>query len=343
MEEIDYQGLEDIVKDKQEVAIFIHGDPDGIGSGLGVQVVLKERFGIKSEIFCPGLISFPQNKSLVNLAGIDLIPVDSFDPEKYQNNVVLVDCVKNDLVENPLVVIDHHEHEKEEEVKAQFKHIDKKVGACVTIVLKMLSHYQIKLDNHKKIVLAMAYGIKSDTENFGPDSTEEDLDAFRSLYPLIAKDLLWTIEHPPKTAASFNVLASAIKNKEIKDGYLIAGVGIVTESNAIPEAAVSLLTHRNVETTIIYGIFKGHLKVRLRTKDPTENVRERVEIMFGREFAGGHRTAAGADIPLYHDYLIPSEGDSFEYTDKLWTPVNDKTLSKIHRAIKTENGEEKPN
>lgn len=338
MEEIDYPGLEAVLDGKQEAAIVLHSDPDpdAIGSGLGKQLLLKERFGIKSEIFYSGQISHPENKSLVELVGIKLNHIDSFDKEKYQGNVVLVDCARSDLVENPLVVIDHHEHEKEEEVKAQFKHIDKKVGACVTIVINMLSHYEVELDKqkHRHIITALAHGFRADTNKFLKNTSQEDLAAYSSLHPLIDYEALRKIEHPPKSLITYKTWANAINNWEDKNSYLISGVGITTEGDAIPIAADDLLERQGINTTIIYGIVDDCVRSSLRTTDQTVNTRELAEIIFGKEFAGGHSTAAGAKVPLRHygDLLELEENEVYDVISKL-------TLTRFYKAIKTKKDE----
>jgi nanoRNase/pAp phosphatase (c-di-AMP/oligoRNAs hydrolase) len=329
-----YEKLEEILKDKKEVAILTHAnpDPDSIGSALGIQLLFTEQFDIKSEIFYPGQISHDENKSLVHLAGIEIKHIDSFDKEKYQNNVAIIDSSKSKLIENPLIVIDHHDFTEEKEIRAKFKYINKKIGACVTLVLELLSHYEIKLDEkkHKKMITAMVHGLKSDTQNFGPKSNHADVDSFSYLYNLTDLQLLWKIEHPSITPATLETLANAIKNKEVENNYLLSGVGVFTESDSVGTAADYLLIHSGIETTIIYGIVDSCLKASLRTTDQTVNVRELAEKIFGEEYAGGHTTMAGANRPLYY---------SPELEDEMWGIVTKTTSDNFYKAIKTKKEE----
>ena len=342
MEKFNDKKLEEILKDVKEVGILAHynPDPDCISSTLGIQLWLEKQFGIKSEIFYDGQINDPENKSLVNLTAIELNHIDSFDKEKYKNDVILVDFAKSDLVENPLIVIDHHDPGKNK-IKAQFKYI-KEVGACITLVLDLFSHYEIKLDKqkHHHIITAMAHGLRSDTNKLLIDVTQEDLDAYLSLHHLIDYDTLIKIEHPPKKPSTIEVMSKAMRkeNQVIKDNYLISGVGIVEESDGIFRAADFLVDRQGINTTIIYGVVDGKIIASVRAKDPSSiTAPELAKAIFGDEYAGGRGksiTKAGARVPI--DYFKSKPDDSSDYKDHLWRTVKERTMDNFYKAIKTE-------
>ncbi|MBR9683262.1 bifunctional oligoribonuclease/PAP phosphatase NrnA [Candidatus Woesearchaeota archaeon] len=334
MAEINYTKLEEILEGKKELAIFTHThpDPDSIGSALGMQLLLEEQFGIKSDIYYPGRISNPENKSLVNLNNIELNLIESFDPKKY-HGVILVDTARSELVPKPLVIVDHHKLEKNR-VKAHLKYI-RPVGACVTLVLKLLSHYKIELDKqkHEHIITAMAHGIRSDTGKFTLNVGTEDVLAYAALHESINYELLRKIENPLKTSAMTDALANAIKDREVKNSYLISGTGIVEESDAIPLAADYLLDMEGIETTIIYGVADNRIRCSIRTKNSNVNATELAQAIFSETLAGGKITSAGADVPL--DFFNEPECE-----DELYSLVKKIIRKKVFRAIKIKEDED---
>lgn len=340
MSKINYKKLEEILKGKKKLAILTHSspDPDAIGSALGMQLLLEKHFKINGEIYYDGRINHPENKSLINLTTIELNLIDSFEQEKYKNDVILVDTAKHNLVENPLIVIDHHDPEKNK-IKAQFKHIDKGKKACVTIVKELLDHYNIKLDkkDHERIIIAMAHGIRSDTGGFSPLRTsKEEYLVYLDLYDLIDHKLLDQIISSSKTWPILDPFAEAIKQRKlVEGGYLISGVGVVKEGGAIASAADKLVGTSGIETAIIYGIIDEEFVIAsVRAVPSSVHASELAQDIFGKKYAGGHRDSAGAKVPLtyFGDVLELEEDEAYEVISRI-------IVAKFYKAIKTEKNE----
>lgn len=372
MSNINYKKLEEILKDKKEIAILMHvdPDPDAIGSALGVQLLLEEHFKIQSEIFYPGEINRPENKSLAKKLSkleVGLIDIDDSSDqekkskksklEKYENDVILVDTAESDLVKNPLIVIDHHKLEKSK-IKAQFKYINK-VGACVTLVYNLLEHYQIKLDKekHESIITAMHHGLRSDTNKVTLNMTDEDKHVDSSLHNLVTYKELREVEDPSQTAVTMDVQTAAYLNKEIKGSYAISYVGLVKASDAIPPAADYLLKLSGIETSIVFGIFDDgideYIKGSIRTKDGSQDDPDKLaKDIFGPK-AGGKDNAAGCYVRLglkkyekeNEQPTLVSLGilDLVGVREKRYELVKEAILEKIYEAIKTDKNEKRNN
>src|SRR5271157_1970648 len=92
----------------------VHPDPDSLGSMMGLAHLVETCLGKRTRLTRDGLISRAENKAMVDLLDIELIPIDKLTWHGGEA-VVMVDSQPNtgrhtvDLCAPLYAVIDHHE------------------------------------------------------------------------------------------------------------------------------------------------------------------------------------------------------------------------------------------
>ncbi len=300
--------LKNIIKDAihKGLAIFLQNnpDPDAIASGLALKRI-ADKYNVKARIYYGGHIGHQQNKTLVNLLETELVRLKSMDesleivntvdkvalieasiPSK--NNVLLANVIPN-------IIIDHHQTDFSL-VKGEFVEILPNIGATSTIMTRYLRHLDIVPD--PPLATALRYGIRVDTGGFTRNTTAEDIDAAAYLSPLVDVGLLNQIENPPMSAETLDIIGKAIRNREVKDSYLISFAEFISDRDALPQAAELMLQMEGISTVLIFGIDKDRIQLSARSVDARVNLAVLLQKAFGFMNAGGHATMAAGCIDL---------------------------------------------
>lgn len=292
------RGLLKRVRGKMAIVLQTNPDPDSIASAMALKYYAKT-FGVDSDIIYDGHIGHQQNRALVNLLNVNLIHADDVKLDKYDAHA-LVDvsshgnCALPKTI-RPTIVIDHHSVTSEE-VEADYQDIVE-VGATATILANYLRYAGVELD--EALATALTFAILTDTLNFTRGATHLDFSTLEHLLPLVSTELLHSLQSPPLSADTCDVLRRAIKSSRIKRGYLITNVGEIKDRDAIPQAADYLLRHEGVMTSLVYGYDNDAVHISARTRDVRLHIGKLLKEIFGRiGSAGGHPAAAGATIPL---------------------------------------------
>ncbi|MBU2617989.1 MAG: potassium transporter TrkA, partial [Euryarchaeota archaeon] len=151
----------------------------------------------------------------------------------------------------------------------------------------------------KELATALLYGIRTDTHEFKIETDPADLTAAAFLYPLADHDMLGKVEMPSMSTETLDILGEAIQSRRIKGSYLISNVGSIRDRDALPQAADYLLNLEGISTVIVFGLGDEHIYISGRSKDIRLNIGNAMNEAFGDiGSAGGHSTAAAAQIPL---------------------------------------------
>ncbi|MDI6640306.1 MAG: DHH family phosphoesterase [Methanocellales archaeon] len=287
-------------KGKLGVVIHDNPDPDAIASGLALKY-MAEHVGIGAEVLYQGEIGHQENRAFINLLKIQLRRTKESNLSEF-NKIALVDTaipgVNNSLPEGVEVeiVIDHHPVEIEK-VVAQYCDIRQNIGATATIMTRYLQELDIPIS--KELATALLYGIRTDTHEFKIETDPADLTAAAFLYPLADHDMLGKVEMPSMSTETLDILGEAIQSRRIKGSYLISNVGPIRDRDALPQAADYLLNLEGISTVIVFGLGDAHIYISGRNKDIRLNIGNAMNEAFGDiGSAGGHSTAAAAQIPL---------------------------------------------
>ena len=291
------------VRGRRVSLIQVHNnpDPDAIGSAVGMRDLYQRYLGIHSRIVFGGIVGRAENRAMLRLLGIGILPVSKADYEEC-DLLTLVDTqpgfghtpLPKDRI--PEVVIDHHPEGK---IPEGVLYVDtgRSVGATSTLVA------QLYLDNRtpmpRNVATALMYGIKSDTHDLSEESTDEDREVYQQLFSFGDTQILAQIENARVPRSYFAIFERAIEKAQVCDFACVSHLGTIDNPDMVAEMADFLLRCENLRWTLVTGIYKDTLTFSLRTNDKDAHAgriaRKAVGVM-GR--AGGHGRMAGGQVPL---------------------------------------------
>jgi nanoRNase/pAp phosphatase (c-di-AMP/oligoRNAs hydrolase) len=317
------------------IAILAHRspDPDSIASAVALKAIAESR-GVEADILYDGEIGHQENRAFVNLFGIDLTPLSEVTLDTY-DTVALVDHAKASepaVEEGVDVFIDHFEPEID--YGARFIDVRQNVSSTSTILTKYVQEFDLSLS--EDVATALLYGIRAETLDFKRDTTPADLTAAAYLYPFADHDTLEQVESPSMSPETLDVLADAIRNRDVKGSHLVSNAGFIRNREALSEAAQHLLNLEGITTTAVFAIADDTIYLAARSKDIRMNIGSVLEDAFGDiGEVVGHSTDATVEIPLGIFTGIEASEDNRE---TLLSLVKDAVKSKLFTAMGVESG-----
>lgn len=291
--------LADVLDSTEERLAILANDnpgPDSIASAVALQAIAEAR-GIEADILYDGEIGHQEDRAFVNLIGVDLRARDSVEFDSY-DTLALVDHAQSmeHGIDRPIdVLIDHNE--PEEDYEAKFADVRSNVSSTSTILTKYVQEFDLNLDD--TVATALLYGIRAETLDFKRDTTPADLTAASYLYPFADHDTLEQVESPSMSPETLDVLAEAIRNREVNGSHLVSNAGFIHDRDALARAAQHLLNLEGVTTSAVFAIDDERITLSARSKDIRINVRNVLEDAFEEHGeAVGHSTDATVTIPL---------------------------------------------
>jgi nanoRNase/pAp phosphatase (c-di-AMP/oligoRNAs hydrolase) len=276
-------------------------DPDAIASAMTFKRIV-EKMGKNADIIYGGEIGYDENKALINLLGIEAIPIAKIKNIQDYSKIALIEASipgeNNSLPKEirPDIIIDHHPFDATK-VSADYSDIRPELGATSTIFTEYLTKLDYEIS--EELATLLLYGIKTDTAGFTRGATPKDLQAVALLYPKVSQELLNKIETPLMSSETLDVLGEAIKNRRSIGSLLLANVGFIKDRDTLPQAADHLLKLEGVSVVLVYGLAKDVVHISARNKDIRINLGDAMDKAFGDiGEAGGHPTAAAAKINL---------------------------------------------
>ncbi|MBX0294297.1 DHH family phosphoesterase [Haloarcula nitratireducens] len=285
----------DATEDRMAILIHRSPDPDSIASAAALRAIAESR-DVEADIIYEGEIGHQENRAFVNLLGIELASRESVDLTDY-DTFALVDVAKGGEpdVDSVDVIIDHYEHEDEHD--ATFSDIRPNVSATSTILTKYIQELDLTLD--QTVATALLYGIRAETLDFKRDTTPADLTAAAYLYPFADHDTLEQVESPSMSPETLDVLAEAIRNREVQGSHLVSNAGFIRDRDALSQAAQHLLNLEGITTTAVFAIADDTIYLAARSKDIRMNIGKVLADAFGEMGeTAGHSTDASVEIPL---------------------------------------------
>jgi nanoRNase/pAp phosphatase (c-di-AMP/oligoRNAs hydrolase) len=317
------------------LAVVAHDnpDPDAIASAVALARIASA-VGCAVEICYFGAISHQENRAFVNLLDLDLVNLaDDDDPDDY-GGFALIDHsrpgINDGLPEDtPIdVVIDHHPPRAP--VEARFVDLRSDVGATSTLLVDYLRGLGIEPDD--SVATGLLYGIRVDTKDFSREVTAMDFEAAAYLLPRSDADILEQVEAPSVSAETLEVIARAIRRRELRETVLTSNVRRLSDRDALAQAADQLLDLEDVRATLVYGFRDGTIYVSARARGTDLDLGETLRDAFdGVGSAGGHADMAGAQIPL--GVLGDAEGEEGE--EALAAIVHDAVTDRLYEALRS--------
>lgn len=292
-------GLEDF--SRVTFVTHVHPDPDSLGSMLGLAHLVETRLGLPTRLTRDGLISRAENRAMVELLKVDLIPVEEIAWRK-DDAVVMVDSQPHTGRHNfdedlPLyAVIDHHETSGDLDDVA-FIDVRPSYGATCTVVTKYLTEQEATIPT--RIATALMYGIDTEVTGFPREASETDDSAYQFLYPIADKNLIAEIKSAPLPLSHFECMLQALQNSFIYDHLIISWVNELPQPEQAAEVAEFLIRFEQVDWALCGGVYRDKLVLSFRSAVPQARSGEILRQAVGRMGkAGGHDRRAGGCIRL---------------------------------------------
>lgn len=276
-------------------------DPDSLAATVALRKLAKSLANLQVSIACGGTVGRGENRALVKYLGLNLRACDELDYDKF-DLIALVDTQpgtgNNSLPSNivPDIVVDHHPIRRQTRM-AEFTDIRSSYGATSTIFVEYLIEAGITPDT--PLATALLYGIRSDTQDLGRESSRYDIEAIEFLYPFANKRMLGVIQRGKVPRVYYQMLTDALRNARVQGPAIITNLGEIDNPDMISEVADLLLREDETTWTMCTGFWTDKLLISIRTSEES-NLAEKVirHMVARRGTGGGHLTYAGGQIPL---------------------------------------------
>ena len=305
--------LKRLAKGRRRALILLQDnpDPDAIASAAALKLLLRELAGCDAVIAHGGVVGRAENRSMLRYLGASMRSASDVEPDRF-DLVAMVDtqpAFGNNPVDDPDqvdVVIDHHERIGRPPGTA-FRDIRPGYGATATILAEYLCAAEITPP--APLATALAYGIQSDTQDLGRESTQADIQMFTDLYPLANKRLLSRIENEQEPREYFTTVSRALRDTRTYGNAAACWLGRMINPDMTGEIADLLLRLDEAEWVICQGLYKGTLYLSLRTDIRNADAGGVIRSIIGDlGTGGGHEMLAGGQINI--------ERDSFKLADQ---------------------------
>jgi nanoRNase/pAp phosphatase (c-di-AMP/oligoRNAs hydrolase) len=290
------------VEDSERLAVVCHDnpDPDCIASALALRTLASQAGVEEIDVLYGGEVSHQQNRAFVNLLEVGLTEFEGADLGSYDVVGFVDHSVKgenNSVPEDASIdfVIDHHPPENG--VDAVFVDIREEFGATTTILVEYLRELGVTPDTD--VATALLFAIRAETLEYLRGTTEMEYEASKFLHRYADSELLRRMTEPAFTPETLDTIGEAILEREVRASALVAGVGVINERDALPQAADYLMRLEGVSTVLVFGVVGDQIEASARSKDSRVNLDRVMRDAFGDVgSAGGHRDMAGAQVPL---------------------------------------------
>jgi nanoRNase/pAp phosphatase (c-di-AMP/oligoRNAs hydrolase) len=302
--------LLELVSPDDTVAVIINADPDAMASALALKRIFWRKVK-KTLVFHINVIKRADNLALVKLLKLD---------QEHIRNLNSSEITKWAIVDSQPhhnkqfrryrfdAIIDHHPVDPDS--VAPFLDIHEEYGATSTIMTEYLRAAKIKPS--PKLATALFHGIKTDTENFARPSLPNDINAFRYLYQFANLNILKKIESSELTKKTLNSFRTAMENLTFFKDIAFIHMDRVNDPDILVLIADFFLKMAEATWCIVSGVYGQKLVVIFRNAGFRLDAGKMAQRLFGDwEAAGGHRSAARAEIPIQEIGL--ETGDASEY------------------------------
>jgi len=276
-------------------------DPDAIAAAAGLREIANELHGISCSLAHGGAIGRAENIALVKYLGLNPRSLNDLDLDRFER-MAMVDAqpgagnVSLDPGRPLDIVIDHHPIRRETR-SARFTDVRSRYGATSTIVYQYLEAAGLEIE--VPLATALVYGIRSDTQDLGRESTRADVEAFLALYPHANPRVLGRIVAAPLPREYFGQLRTVIDNATIHGEAIVSHLGSLPSPEMIAESADLLLRVEGIAWSLCSGVVDGWLHLSLRTSRRELHAGAVARRLAGRRgHGGGHQALAAAQIPL---------------------------------------------
>jgi nanoRNase/pAp phosphatase (c-di-AMP/oligoRNAs hydrolase) len=290
--------LWEVVSPEDNLGVLIDADPDAMASAMALKRMFWRKVR-KTSIYHINAIQRGDNLAFVRLLKIDQKPLRRRKPKNI-TKWAIVDSQPHHheqfMNQKFDIIIDHHPLGPLSE--AVFVDIKQNYGANSTIMVEYLRAAKIRPS--PKLATALFYGIKTDTNNFVRESTPNDVNAFRYLYKYANMNIIKKIESSEITVHTLSSYVKAMERLTFLNDIAFVYMGDIENPDMLVIIADFFMRLAEATWSIVSGVYDGKLIIILRNAGFKVNAGKIAQELFGSwgGSAGGHRSAARAEIPL---------------------------------------------
>jgi nanoRNase/pAp phosphatase (c-di-AMP/oligoRNAs hydrolase) len=280
------------------LGILIDADPDAMASAMALKRLFWRKVR-KASIFHINRIQRADNLAFVRFLHVEQNHVSEAHPEKITKWAILDSQPAHHEQLSSLrfdVIVDHHPFHPQSQ--GGFIDVREHYGANSTIMTEYLKAAKIRPS--MRLATALFYGIKTDTDNFVRDDLSNDIDAFRYLYRYANMNVIKKIESSEMTRKTLSSYHFAMKNFKLRKDIAYIYMGAVENPDILVMIADFFMRLAEATWCIVAGTYDGKFVVILRNVGIRGDAGKTAQRLFGHGggSAGGHRTAARAEITL---------------------------------------------
>ena len=293
----------DGLKDASRVTFVshVHPDPDSLASMMGLAHLVEVCLGKPTRITRDGLISRAENRAMVDLLDLDLVPIEKVEWAEGEK-LVMVDSQPNtgrhNLPENAALyaVIDHHDTPGDLD-GVPFIDVRRSLGATCSLVTSYLMEQSIAVP--PDLATGLLYGIETELSGYPREASPLDDGALLYLYPLADKDLLARIRNARLPQSHFECILQALQSSFVYDRLIISWVNELPQPELAAEVVDFLIRFEEIDWAVCAGVYDDKLILSARAAVEDARAGEVLKQVVGNMGrAGGHDRRAGGTIPL---------------------------------------------
>ncbi|HUT55759.1 MAG TPA: DHH family phosphoesterase [bacterium] len=303
-----YDELKPLLGPDQRGIIVIHADPDSLASAWALAQMFQRR-GSRAEIAIFEPIKRIENRNMVKLLRIPLINFKDAKLAEY-TRFCLVDAQPNQFPElsgtDWDIVIDHHPILPEYAYK--FADIRPRMGATSSVITEYLPDAGVRIS--ERLATALCYGIITDTDHFQRDMTHEDAMAFSHLFPSVNYILLQMIVQTEIQLKQLDYFDLMLHRLKVENRRAVIHIGPAESADIAVILSDFLVRVAGILFTAISCIVGDKLVIIFRSRSIKKDAGKIASTRFSDiGGAGGHRTAARAEIPMAQ---LPAEAKLYD-------------------------------
>jgi len=334
--------LKSVLKKSQNgLTILIRKNPtvDSLASAYALTRI-AEHFHTSSKCYYSGTV---HHKGLLNIMGSDIEPLPDVITDELSGTIALVDVVPSELPEDVSALIDvpaiiiSHSSMATKDIKCHYKDIRANVETTSSIMVQHFRSLNVPIDS--TIATIFLFAIRDRTRTFLTNLNKHGLEAYLFVLEQIDHDLLLKLEKPAVKSETFNDLAKALNNREIKNTYLLTNTGYIKDPGTLPKVCKYMLDLEGISTALVYAVDSSNIYVYAASSNIEINLTQVFKKAFGH--CGniiGNSSYAFITIPLGLFSAITRSSNNTDSRELMLDTIKISILSRFSRTIKEGEG-----
>lgn len=285
---------------KKEKRVFIQThnfpDHDAVASAYGLSKLLLQ-FEIKTHIIYKGEIQRDSLIKMIENLNINISKCEEFDIRDEEKIILIDGCKGNSNVEeldgDEILVIDHHEVNEPENIR--YVDIRSSYGSCSTIIYTYYKQFGQNIP--KDVATALIIGLNMDTAQLTRGVSEEDVNAFHSLYIEADIHLVNSILRNYIKTKDLNFYKFLLNNIKFNSSVAFCYFQDGCNQNLLGILGDFVLSLDEIDFVILCAKNNGVINFSIRNEKSQLSAATIIqEVLTGIGFGGGHMDMAGGII-----------------------------------------------